>query len=108
MKLVFNRSQNTIVYGEGLMVVAGDWAYVDENDNAINKALGDGRLIVKDIPDSMPSNVSDDAATALKAAIDDRKSEAVEIMQADEEDTDDRPVRNTGRSRTKSNSTKGA
>ncbi|UVF61451.1 hypothetical protein SEA_DALANDE_38 [Gordonia phage DalanDe] len=100
MKLVFNRSQNTVVYGDGLMVTPGEFAYVDdEKYRGVDEAIADGSLIEKDIPAEMPKNVSESAAHALKAAIEDQpKAEAVEVADA-EEDKADRPVRNTGRSR---------
>ena len=109
MKLVFNRSQNTVVYGDGLMVVPGGWSYVDdEKYPGVGKALDAGHLIEKDVPSSLPANVSDDAAGALKAAIEDQAVEAAEDVPDKQPDKEDRSVRNTGRSRTKTSNTKGA
>lgn len=101
MKLVYNRTNNAVVYNEdGQMVAAGEFAYVDEvENNEIGEALADGRLVEKPVPEKMPENVSDSAAGALKAAIADQHPEPPEADAKDDTDADKPPVRNTGRSR---------
>lgn len=102
MKLVYNRTNNAVVYSEaGQMVAPGEFAYVDdEAHRKIGEALADGRLVEKPVPATMPTNVSDSAAEALRAAIADRTPAVAPKPENDDESKAKRPVRDTGQSRT--------
>lgn len=103
MKLVFNRSDNTVVYGDGLHVPPRDFGYVDdEKYRGVDEAISAGTLIEKDVPDSVPANVSPVAAEAIKLAVADKQAAQPEVADKADEDSDEAPVRNTGRSRTNS------
>lgn len=101
MKLVYNRTNNAVVYSEsGQMVAPGEFAYVDDDAHRkIGEALADGRLVDKPIPNTMPANVSDAAADALRAAIADKTPEPAPAAAEADADKGSRPVRNTGQSR---------